>query len=199
MSSDDGDVERPVGEKIGNPMVSGAGCHRGIAPEGGGDHRLPADAAGRAQGRHDDQRRIARPPFERDDMAPALASHRKRRDRRREQLGAVLTKPKRVGDQRLLDPATLPVRARPGGDRAPRRVIDGPAIVGIDEAEVPELGALIGVGHAGQRQAQRGLDEAIERAGRYDPVREGGDGRLGDQRLGGLDRSRLIRLVGRGP
>ena len=33
------------------------------------------------------------------------------------------------------------------------RVVDGPAVVGVDEREVEELGALVEVGDAGRRSA----------------------------------------------
>ena len=50
-------------------------------------------------------------------------------------------------------------------EQAPaQRVVDRPAVVGIDEAEVPELAALVDVGHAGRSEADERLREAVERA-----------------------------------
>ena len=44
--------------------------------------------------------------------------------------------------------------------RAALRVVDGPAVVRIDQAEIPELGALIEIGHAGRGD----LDQRAARA-----------------------------------
>src|ERR1700722_11915942 len=45
--------------------------------------------------------------------------------------------------------------------RLTNREIDRPSIVRIDEIEVPQLAALINVGHAGRREFADGLNEAV--------------------------------------
>src|SRR5687768_18234654 len=45
-----------------------------------------------------------------------------------------------------------------------RRSSDLPAVVGVDEAEVPQLAALVRVGDAGGREAEQGLREGVEQA-----------------------------------
>ena len=55
----------------------------------------------------------------------------------------------------------------PGGE------VDWPAVVGIDEGEVPKLGALIKVGYARRCQSQHGLRQAIYRARQGDPLDDG--------------------------
>ena len=77
--------------------------------------------------------------------------------------------------QPSIPPALPPLRERPGGiarkafrdgleRRGARGEVDGPTIVGIDEAEVPELAALVDVGHAGRRELERQLHETVVRA-----------------------------------
>ena len=59
-----------------------------------------------------------------------------------------------LGDEEF-DPAVLPVAEEGGrgGELAEERgsffVVDGAAVVGVDEAEVPELGALVEIGETG--------------------------------------------------
>ncbi len=43
-------------------------------------------------------------------------------------------------------------------------VIDGAAIVGIDQIEIPQLGAAIKIGHAGERRFQQQLGQRIHEA-----------------------------------
>ena len=62
----------------------------------------------------------------------------------------------------------------PSGARARSAKSTGAAVVGIDQAEVPELRALVDVGHAGRGELQRRLDEAVRDAGRRDVRGEGG-------------------------
>ena len=63
-------------------------------------------------------------------------------------------------------------RAKVGLQRSlPRRIVDRTAVVGIDEGEIPELGALVEVGHARAGQREQSLREAVQRAGRGDAAR----------------------------
>jgi len=43
-------------------------------------------------------------------------------------------------------------------------VVDGAAVVGVDEGEVPEFGALIGIRDAGGGEAEEGLAEGVVEA-----------------------------------
>src|SRR5690606_28941296 len=55
-------------------------------------------------------------------------------------------------------------------------VVDGAAVVGVDEAEVPEVGALIHVGHSGRREREEGLSQGVDPPGpeqRVDELAEG--------------------------
>ncbi|KAG1435416.1 hypothetical protein G6F57_021137 [Rhizopus arrhizus] len=80
----------------------------------------------------------------------------------------------RSADQRLLDGAGLPRRGA-GGDRfvgivqgqqvRPRGVVHRAAVIGVDQAEIPQIRALIQVGHARQGAAQQGLRQAVHQAG----------------------------------
>ena len=54
----------------------------------------------------------------------------------------------------------MPMRSQEAG---PQRPVDGPAVVGVDEAQVPELASLVDVGHAGNGEAQQRLREPIQR------------------------------------
>jgi hypothetical protein len=40
-------------------------------------------------------------------------------------------------------------------------VVDGAAVVGIDQAEIPPLGALVDVGHAGRGELEHELGEPV--------------------------------------
>ena len=51
----------------------------------------------------------------------------------------------------------------------------GVAVVRVDQAEVPELGALVEVGHARRGAAEQGLRQAVHRAGQGEAPGEGGD------------------------
>ena len=66
-----------------------------------------------------------------------------------------------------------------------QRIIDWPAIVGIDQTEIPELGALIDVGHTGQGELQHGLNQAVLRAKPGDAL---GEGQEGSEKRGRADR-----------
>ena len=61
----------------------------------------------------------------------------------------------------------------------PPRPVDRPAIVGIDEAKIPEVAALIDVGNSRCGQFQEALREAVHGAGRRDSLRRGGQRRAG--------------------
>ena len=52
-----------------------------------------------------------------------------------------------------------------------RGEVDRPAVVRVDQAEVPELGALVDVGHARRGQLHQQLAQAVGEAGRRDPRR----------------------------
>ena len=74
----------------------------------------------------------------------------------------------------LLDAAVLPAREqlrRIGALRQHRPAqleIDRPPVVGVDQREVPQLAALIGVGHARRGQLEQGLGQPVERADQRD-------------------------------
>src|SRR3546814_12350116 len=44
------------------------------------------------------------------------------------------------------------------------RKVDGPAVVGVDQAEVPQLAALVDVGNAGSEELEGELREAVDGA-----------------------------------
>ena len=53
----------------------------------------------------------------------------------------------------------------------PQAVVDRAAVVGVDQAQVPQLVALVGVGDAGDGQLEQRLAEAVDRAdARRDPL-----------------------------
>ena len=78
----------------------------------------------------------------------------------REQMRRALAQGEGAPDQRLLDAAVAPMASeivqRRISPSSRARKVDRPAIVGIDQAEVPELGALIEVGHAGRGELAAG-------------------------------------------
>ncbi|MNN80919.1 hypothetical protein D3C81_1976850 [compost metagenome] len=84
--------------------------------------------------------------------------------------------------QRLLDAAVAPVRQQLCHGQgvieraAPASVVHRAAVVGVDQAEIPVLIALIKVWHAGHGAAQQGLDQAIEGSGGGDQLRRVGHG-----------------------
>ena len=93
----------------------------------------------------------------------------------REQPGRAGAQRERAGDDGLLHPAVPPgwqqrdrVLRRVQG-RLPRREIDWAPVVGIDQAEIPELGSLIQVRNAGAGEPQQRLRQAVDRARRGDP------------------------------
>ena len=57
-----------------------------------------------------------------------------------------------------------------GEKRAARRVVDGAPVVGVDEGEVDDLGALVDVGHARHRQLDELLPERDRARGRVEVV-----------------------------
>ena len=103
----------------------------------------------------------------------------------------------------------VPARARISPSLERRRArgkIDRPAVVGIDQAEIPELGALIEIGHARDGEPQQALREAVHRAGRRNAADEGrdllqqvGQRTLGDQCQGKAAGGVLVGLVDGGP
>ena len=87
-----------------------------------------------------------------------------------------------------------------------RGQVDRPAIVGIDQAQVPELGALVEIGHARHGQPQQASAPGHSRrrrarcAARRPRSRAAGRARrLGHQRHGEVARRRLVGLVDGGP
>src|SRR5271165_175807 len=74
----------------------------------------------------------------------------------------------------LLELAALPVWQQlnwcfSGGEHAAAfRIIHGPAIVGIDEATIPEFGPLIEIGNARCRHAEHGLCQPVDCTRRTD-------------------------------
>src|SRR4051794_35765893 len=87
-----------------------------------------------------------------------------------EQSGRAAAESERAGDHRLLDAAIAPMRLQCGRVLAglegslPRGEVDGSAVVGIDQGEVPELGPLVEVRNAGGGEAEQGLGEAVDGA-----------------------------------
>ncbi len=71
-------------------------------------------------------------------------------------------------------------------ERARALEVDGPPVVGIDEAEIPQLGALVQVGHAGGGALQDELlrhGERVRRHGRdqsHEGVQLGGEHLVGE-------------------
>ena len=51
--------------------------------------------------------------------------------------------------------------------------IHRPPVIGIDQRQIPELGALVEIGHAGDRCLQRDLTERIQRTQQRDAPRQG--------------------------
>ena len=84
----------------------------------------------------------------------SLEAQRHDRCRRANSAGCARAQSERTGDHRLLHPPVPPVRQQRGGRASRRerrlagREIDRPAVVGIDQGKIPELGALVEVGHA---------------------------------------------------
>ena len=74
------------------------------------------------------------------------------------------------GHQPLLDVPVVPAAQQVFGGRAAAQrltsfgIIDRSAIIRIDQAEIPELGALVEVRYAGYRQAQQRLGQTVQRA-----------------------------------
>ena len=153
-----------------------AAASRGSAPHARESAARPsARSAARAGARTPRSRRRAgpsprtrrsRPPR----TAPARARAAQQRARRRQLDAAVVPLPQPLRERARAVAARAPPR-RPRATRAVRE-IDAPAIVGIDEAEVPELAALVDVGHAGRRELQRQLHEAVVHAEPRDAARE---------------------------
>src|SRR3954470_8593768 len=83
-----------------------------------------------------------------------------------EQARAVATQAERARDDGLLDAAIAPIcqqvahlpRSRSKGSRGE---IHWPAIVGIDQAEVPVVRALIEIRHARNRELEENLGKAV--------------------------------------
>ena len=79
------------------------------------------------------------------------------------------------------------------------RIIDGAAVVGIDQAEVGELGALIQVGHARHGVAEQRLDQRVGVCNRRQVGDEGGDlrdeARVGEDGIGEGGGGGFIGLV----
>ncbi len=65
------------------------------------------------------------------------------------------------------------LRLHGGEELAALREVDGPAVVGIDEAEVPQFGALVEVGHPGRGQLEEGLGQRGVHAPARDLALEG--------------------------
>ncbi len=78
-------------------------------------------------------------------------------------------------------------------------VVDGPAIVGVDERVVPELGALVEIGNAGAGVLEQGLCKGIDAAGQADGFDEGfelgEEGLVGEEAVDEVIDGVLVRLV----
>src|SRR5271168_1373239 len=48
-------------------------------------------------------------------------------------------------------------------------IVDGATVVGVNEAEVPKLSALVEVGHSGRGELEDGLGEGIDHAKELEP------------------------------
>src|SRR5262249_59163755 len=70
-------------------------------------------------------------------------------------------------------------------------VVDRPAVVGIDQAELPELAAAIEIGDAGEGQLQRRLRQAVDGAAAGDAALE----EIGKSLREGVSRGDLQRTV----
>ncbi|MCY1452149.1 hypothetical protein D9M71_690520 [compost metagenome] len=94
-----------------------------------------------------------------------------------EQLRVLLTPLQHLVDQRLFDPAAAPVLQplRRCGAVHQRLTAAGKihraAVVGVDQAEIPEFVALVQVGHAWRGHAQQALRQAVEGARASDRLR----------------------------
>jgi hypothetical protein len=89
---------------------------------------------------------------------------------RREQLGPVAPQPQRARGQRLL-------RVRARRQRRLRGVeVDRPAVVGVDQAQVAELAALVDVGHARHRELEQLRGEGVGAAVLRELLVEGDQG-----------------------
>ena len=131
-------------------------------------------------------------------MAGRLAGGR-HRGVRREELGPVAPQPERLAHQQQLGVAGALLGDQPG----PLLEVDRPAVVGVDQAVLAQLRALVDVGDAGHRQAEQLGRERVAPAGVAD----------GEQHLvehathplvveGGVDRGvdgAFVRRVGGGP
>ena len=65
----------------------------------------------------------------------------------------------------------------------PRGKVHRAAVIGIDQRQVPEFGALVEIGNAGQRCFQRELAQRVQRAQQRDAA---GQGLQRVQKFGGL-------------
>ena len=89
-----------------------------------------------------------------------------------------------------------------GEDRAPGGVVDRAAVVGVDEGVLPQLGALVHVGHAGHGQLHELGGQGVAPSGRAYPVDRRGHDHPGDGILQARHRRGERRLEGgvrRGP
>ena len=95
-----------------------------------------------------------------------------------EQLGERTPKRERARDNCRLHLTVAPslerlLHGRAGKSLLAASEIDRPPVVGIDQAEVPVLRPLVEIGHARRRELEQKLREAVHRASRGDPLREG--------------------------
>ena len=99
-----------------------------------------------------------------------------------------------------------PAQASAGGltraaveQRAAQLVVDRAAVVGVDEAEVPQLGALVDVGHAGGGQLEQGGAERVDPApvdqGAHEALEVGDEARVGEHGGDEGRQRRVVRLV----
>ena len=65
--------------------------------------------------------------------------------------------------------------------------VDRAAVVRVDQAQIPQLGALVGVGHARCRQLDQKLCQGVGSRRRSDPRDERGRGRSGTRRAFGVE------------
>src|SRR5688572_5066232 len=118
---------------------------------------------------------------ERDDAVRVLAAYLERLvDSVREQFRIAVPQRKRTANHMLLDATVAPTGRQLADGPAlqadsTRGKINGPPVIRIDQAKIPELGALIDVGDTGRGELEQGLCEAVHRTGRTDSLGERND------------------------
>ncbi|KWV87870.1 hypothetical protein PFLmoz3_02564 [Pseudomonas fluorescens] len=115
---------------------------------------------------------------ERNHALSVLAHHFQRRiAAMAQQLGAGFTQAQYLGDHCLFDTPVAPVEQQFADVRwclqctLPRSEVHRAPVVGVDQAEVPELIALVNIRHTRHGQMKQGLRQPIQGAGGGDGLR----------------------------